>query len=209
MFNKLQYISQGITAREQERNICEALDAGCKWIQLRCKNALYSELMSLALTIKERCDAYAATYIINDNPVLAQQANACGVHLGLQDMSIEQAKKIVGDKIVGGTANTLQQVLQRVEEGCSYVGLGPLRFTTTKEKLSPVLGFEGYANIINALRKSSNIQMPVYAIGGILIDDIETLIRTGVHGVAVSGAITHATDKRLVIQQFNELLIKK
>ena len=207
MLNKLQYISQGTTAKEQERNIFEALDAGCKWIQLRFKNALHDELMPLAATIKKRCDSYSATYIINDNPDLATQVDANGVHLGLQDMPIEQAKKIVGDKIIGGTANTLQQVLQRVQEGCSYVGLGPLRFTTTKEKLSPILGFERYAYIINTLHEK-HIQIPVYAIGGIVMEDIETLMQIGLHGIAVSGTITHARDKQLIIQQSNSFLDK-
>jgi thiamine-phosphate pyrophosphorylase len=121
-------------------------------------------------------------------------------------MTIIKARQIVGNnKIIGGTANTLEDVLQRVDEGCSYVGLGPLRFTTTKEKLSPVLGFKGYEEIIKAIVQR-HITIPIYAIGGIVLEDIQAFMKTGVYGVAVSGIITNYPEKKLLIQQFNTFL---
>lgn len=206
MFSKLQYISQGSTATEQLYNIQQALGAGCNWIQLRYKNATTDEVMTLAAQVKRLCTDHSATFIINDHPHIARAMDTDGVHLGLTDMPIIKARQIVGsNKIIGGTANTLEDVLQRVEEGCSYVGLGPLRFTTTKEKLSPVLGLKGYEEIIEAL-KHRGITTPVYAIGGIVLEDIQAIMRTGVHGVAVSGIITNYPDKKLLIQQFNTFL---
>ncbi len=206
MFSKLQYISQGITAQQQLYNIQQALDAGCNWIQLRFKNAITDDIMALAEQVKRHCTEYTATFIINDHPHISRAINADGVHLGLTDMNITVAKNIVGDnKIIGGTANTLEQVLQRVEEDCSYIGLGPLRFTTTKEKLSPILGLQGYKKIVDELLKRQ-IQMPVYAIGGIVLEDIVAIMQTGVHGVAVSGIITNHSDKKLLVQQFNTFL---
>lgn len=203
MFSKLQYISQGSTATEQLNNIQQALSAGCNWIQLRYKNATTDEVTTLAEQVKILCTDHAATFIINDHPHIAKAVDADGVHLGLTDMSIIETKEIVGpDKIVGGTANTLEDALQRVEEGCSYVGLGPLRFTTTKEKLSPVLGLEGYKKIMEALTQR-HIPIPVYAIGGIVLEDIEAIMQTGVYGVAVSGIITNHPNKKLLVQQFN------
>jgi len=149
MFSKLQYISQGATARDQLNNIQESLDAGCDWIQLRFKNATTEEIKALAQQVKAVCPSYGATFIINDHPQIAKDIDADSVHLGLQDMPVTEARKIVGDKIIGGTANTLDDILKRVDEGCNYIGLGPLRFTTTKEKLSPILGLEGYKKIMD------------------------------------------------------------
>lgn len=206
MFNKLQYISQGENASAQLNNIQAALDAGCNWIQLRFKNATFNETMQLAEKIKQLCINYSATFIINDYPHIAKALNAAGVHLGLTDMSISEAKKIVGeDKIIGGTANTLHHVLQRVEEGCNYVGLGPLRFTTTKQNLSPILGLEGYQQIMDTLIER-HIEIPVYAIGGILLEDIPSLMQLGIYGVALSGIITNHHEKKLLVQQLNTFL---
>ena len=206
MFNKLQYISQGTNTGEQLNNIQQALSAGCKWIQLRFKNAATDDISALAEQVKRICSDYAATLIINDHPHIAKAVDADGVHLGLTDLSIDDAKKIVGtSKIIGGTANTLTDVLQRAEEGCNYVGLGPLRFTTTKQKLSPILGLQGYKKIMDELAVRQ-IQIPVYAIGGIVLEDIDAIIQTGVYGVAVSGIITYHPDKKLLLQQLNTLL---
>ena len=206
MFSKLQYISQGETAAMQLKNINEALDAGCNWVQLRFKNARENELQITAEEVKKACDHYGATFIINDHPEIAKSVNADGVHLGLTDMKIAEAKNIIGtNKILGGTANILEHVLQRVEEGCSYVGLGPFRFTPTKEKLSPVLGLHGY-KIIMAELETQKISTPVYAIGGIVLDDVADIMQTGVHGIAVSGTITNHSDKKLLVKQFNTFL---
>jgi len=203
MFSKLQYISRGATATDQSGNIQKALDAGCNWVQLRFKNATTGEVTKLSEQVKRFCSTYSATFIINDHPHIAKAVDADGVHLGLTDMGIIEAKKIIGsNKIIGGTANTIEHVLQRVMEGCNYVGLGPLRFTTTKEKLSPILGLKGYKKIMEEL-ELRQIQMPVYAIGGIVLEDITAIMRTGIYGVAVSGIITNHPDKRSLVQQFN------
>ena len=205
MFSKLQYISQGTTAKEQYNNIYEALDAGCSWVQLRFKNTSPEDITTLAEKVKKLCVSYAAMFIINDHPHIAKQIDADGVHLGLEDSSIIEAKKIVGNKIIGGTANTLTHVLQRLGEGCSYIGLGPFRFTTTKENLSPILGLEGYTSIMNEL-SNRKIEIPIYAIGGIVLEDIAAIIQTGVYGVAVSGIITHHNEKKLLLEQINTSL---
>lgn len=206
MHSKLQYISQGVDYNRQLNNIFRALDAGCDWIQLRYKNHQEMSTSYVAEKIKTLCQKYNAKLIINDFVNIAKEIDADGVHLGLDDMSIVEARAILGsDKIIGGTANTLEHVLQRIEEKCDYVGLGPFRFTTTKEKLSPVLGLEGYKKIIEAL-KSQNNNIPIYAIGGIEMDDIESIVETGVYGIAVSGMITDAVDKKEIVLQINTRL---
>jgi thiamine-phosphate pyrophosphorylase len=206
MYSKIQYISQGITITEQFNNIHQALDAGCTWIQLRFKTAPKHELMPLAEKVQFLCKKYEATFIMNDYVQLAKQFNADGVHLGLLDTSIADAREILGvEKIIGGTANTLSDVLQRVQEGCDYIGLGPLRFTTTKEKLSPVIGIAGYLHILNELKKEK-IQAPVFAIGGVKAEDVKELIACGLYGIAVSGMITQHPHKKQLMKKLKNAL---
>ncbi len=206
MYSKLQYISQGTTSTEHYENIASALEAGCDWIQLRFKDKKEILDSKLAERVKDLCAKHKATFILNDFVDIAKALDADGIHLGLDDDSIESARAILGkDKIIGGTANTLQHVLKRIEEKCDYVGLGPFRFTTTKEKLSPILGAEGYVSIVNEL-KSKNLFVPIYAIGGIETGDIETIMNTGVHGIAVSGLITKNPNKKELVEQLNTLM---
>lgn len=206
MYRKLQYISQGKTIEDQLYNIHQALDAGCDWIQLRFKDQTDKDIFTLAEAVKTLCDEYPATFIVNDNLYLAQQIDADGVHLGLTDMNIAEARVILGStKIIGGTANTFTDIENHVKNGCDYIGLGPFRFTETKEKLSPILGLAGYLEMMQKL-KANKLEIPVYAIGGITLKDISPLMETGIHGVAVSGMITESDEKRKLIQQLNEKL---
>lgn len=188
---KLQYISQGNTIQEQELCIRKALDNGIKWVQVRWKNAPENELIHLCEISKQLCSQYQSVCIINDHVHLAKEIDADGVHVGLNDIAVEDARLILGqNKMIGGTANTLSDVIRRINESCDYIGLGPLRFTTTKEKLSPVLGFEGYRKIVTGLQEQS-IDIPkIFAIGSVTLEDILPLQEIGIYGVAVSGLIT-------------------
>lgn len=202
---KLQYISQGNTQQEQELCIRKVLDNGIKWLQVRWKNAPENELISLCEVSKQLCSEYQAICIINDHVQIAKEIDADGVHLGLNDSSIEEARLILGEnKIIGGTANTLSDVIQRIRESCDYIGLGPLRFTTTKEKLNPVLGFEGYQNIIDGLREKSIDVPKIFAIGSVSLEDILPLQESGIYGVAVSGLITR---QPAIINELKKVMI--
>lgn len=206
MYSKLYYISQGIDAATQVTNIQKALDAGCTWIQLRYKQGTFAEVLVLAEQVKILCARYGATLVINDYLEIAKAIDADGLHLGLKDMPVREARAALdADKIIGGTANTLEDIRQRVAEGCNYVGLGPLRFTATKEKLSPILGFEGYQTILEKLNEEG-ITIPIYAIGGIEENDILPLMDIGLYGVAVSGLITHHAEPKKLIEQINYLV---
>ena len=206
MDNQLQYISQGNTVEEQLHNIHKALDTGCDWIQLRFKIQNTLAVFTLAEAVKIVCKEYLATFIINDNVQLAKQLDTDGVHLGLSDMKVEEARLILGKtKIIGGTANTFEDVLQRTTEKCDYIGLGPFQFTATKQNLSPILGLEGYRSIIKQM-KIKNIQIPIYAIGGITLENIQDLMETGIHGIAVSGLITLRKNPSQLITQLNDKL---
>jgi thiamine-phosphate pyrophosphorylase len=200
MIERLQYISQQTDSPTHIQAIQQALDAGCKWIQLRIKDQSEDVILKEAQTAKQLCDTYNAKLVINDYPSIAKEVHAYGVHLGLDDMRVADARAIVGDEmIIGGTANTLADVLQRIEEGVDYIGLGPFRFTTTKNNLSPVLGVEGYKNVLNVLQ-AEGVNIPVIAIGGIDVADIPVIMSAGVYGIAMSGTITNAADKKLLVE---------
>lgn len=206
MYNKLQYISQGNTIEEQLYNIHQALDNGCDWVQMRFKNQTTQNTFVLAEAVKILCEEYLANFIVNDNVYLAQQITADGVHLGLSDTKIEESRAILGStKIIGATANTFEDITNHIKNGCDYIGLGPFQFTTTKDKLSPILGLEGYYEIIQKV-KASNLEIPIYAIGGITLENVDQLIETGIHGIAVSGIITKSPEKAKLITQLNEKL---
>lgn len=204
IMEKLQYISQGFTIKDQELNIRKALDNGIQWIQVRWKNAPEKNFIRLCEISKKLCADHHTICIVNDHVQIAKDVDADGVHLGLKDLSVEAARDILGEhKIIGGTANTFSDVLQRIVEHCDYIGLGPLRFTSTKEQLSPILGFEGYHEIINSLKEKS-IEIPkIFAIGGVVLKDIQQLQQIGIYGVAVSG---HITSQPSVINEFRSIL---
>jgi thiamine-phosphate pyrophosphorylase len=206
MYNKLQYISQGESIEEQLYNIHQALDNGCDWIQMRFKYQKPKKAFALAEAVKFLCEEYLANFIINDNVDLAKNFDADGVHLGLSDMGVAEAREILGNtKIIGATANTLEDIIRQVNNGCDYIGLGPFQYTKTKNNLSPILGLEGYESIINEL-KEQQIKIPIYAIGGITLENVDDLMTTGIYGIAVSGIITKSDQKNKLITELNEKL---
>lgn len=169
-----------------------ALQGGCRWIQLRMKDAMEIDFLRAAKKIRRLCDEYHATFILDDHVEWVGLTGADGVHLGKNDMPVDEARKMLGrNKIIGGTANTFEDVERLFRQGADYIGCGPFRFTTTKKNLSPVLGLEGYRDI-TAQMKVHDIQLPIVAIGGILHQDIPAIMQTGVTGIAVSGAILNA-----------------
>lgn len=179
-----------------------ALEGGCRWVQLRMKEATEVEFMAAAAEIGRLCKKYGATFVLDDHVEWVEKTGADGVHLGKNDMPIDEARKILGsDKIIGGTANTFEDVERLYRQGADYIGCGPFRFTTTKKNLSPVLGLEGYQHIVDQM-KSHGINLPIVAIGGILESDIKSILATGVSGIAVSGGILNAENPAEEMQRF-------
>ncbi|WP_279161495.1 thiamine phosphate synthase [Muribaculum intestinale] len=172
------------------------LEGGCKWIQLRMKDASYDEMRATALEIIPLCKENDAIMVIDDNVRLTDELRVHGVHLGKNDMPPRQAREELGPHaIIGVTANTAEDILAMRGIDVDYVGLGPFRFTTTKSALSPVIGLDGYRNIMSAIRNAGS-ELPVVAIGGITLDDIIPLMETGINGVAMSGTIINAPDPK-------------
>ena len=169
-----------------------ALEGGCRWVQLRMKDVDEAHLYPIALQAQQMCREYGSTFIIDDHVEMVKKVKADGVHLGKLDMPIAEARKILGDDyIIGGTANTFEDIKAHYEAGADYIGCGPFRYTTTKSNLSTILGLEGYRSIVCQM-KEAGIHLPIVAIGGITKEDIPSLMETGITGIALSGSILRA-----------------
>ena len=191
---KLQFITHQTERYSYLDSARMALEGGCKWIQLRMKEAPLNEVERVALELKPLCKQHDALLVLDDHVELTKKLEVNGVHLGKNDMPIAEARWVLGEGfIIGGTANTFDDVKAHYLAGADYIGCGPFRFTTTKKNLSPVLGLEGYRSII-ARMEEEGIDLPVVAIGGITYDDIPQLLQTGINGIAMSGSILRADD---------------
>ena len=138
-----------------------ALEGGCRWIQLRMKGATEAEFMEAAKPIGDLCRKHGATFVLDDHVEWVERTGADGVHLGKNDMPVDEARRILGsDKIIGGTANTFDDVERLHRQCANYIGRGPFRFTATKKNLSPILGLEGYRHIVEQMR-AHHIDLPI------------------------------------------------
>jgi thiamine-phosphate pyrophosphorylase len=189
-----------ITANPQHAE--EACKGGADWIQLRVKHRNDDDWKMIAEETKGICKNYGAKLIINDSVKLAKLVGADGVHLGKEDMPPDEARKMLGPGfIIGGTANTLEDIIRLGALKVDYIGLGPFRYTQTKTNLSPIIGLEGYLELMKAC-VVEQVKVPVIAIGGIKLNDVEEILATGVYGIAVSSAIGSSGDIVATAQTF-------
>lgn len=203
MISKLHYITQeNIEGRSLIELTENALKGGIDWVQLRMKKASYDEFLEHAKVLRHLTNSYDAKLIINDNVQIASEVDADGVHLGMNDMPVHDARLQLGvDKIVGGTCNTYNDIIRRSCENVDYIGLGPLRFTSTKSELSPILGIDGYKSIFQQLM-GRNILTPIVGIGGIELEDVLQLQEIGLYGIALASVINREKDPKQVIANF-------
>lgn len=206
---KLQFITHFTERYSYVDSARIALEGGCRWIQLRMKDAEERELRNTAIAIQRMCREAGATFIIDDNVTLAKRIGADGVHLGKHDMPISVARDILGERhIIGGTVNTFEDVLHHLNGATpDYFGCGPFRETSTKRNLSPTLGLYGYKDIIRQMR-SHGIDIPIVAIGGIRREDIPALMECGVSGIALSSSILTADDPVAEMREIADIFIK-
>ncbi|WP_372776695.1 thiamine phosphate synthase [Mangrovibacterium sp.] len=191
---KLQFITNYLSERSHLEQVKAVVAAGVKWIQYRPKNANRVDILAEGQEIATFCRDHSVTFIMNDFADIALELNADGVHLGKNDLSPREARKLLGSrKIIGGTANTADDIEHLVSQGVDYVGLGPFRFTKTKQNLSPVIGLEGYDEIVRELLHRT-ISVPIVAIGGIRQADIGPILNTGVHGIAISSLLSEVAE---------------
>jgi len=198
--SKLHYISQGDTPKEHLENIQNACQSGAELVQLRLKGLSDKKILKTAQQAREITAHFQTRLIINDHYKIAKEVKADGVHLGKTDTCPTIVRKhLYTWQIIGGTANTLDDCRALISKEVDYIGLGPFRFTTTKDNLSPVLGLLGYSLILEELKTDT----PIIAIGGITENDISDILKAGVSGIAMSGEITRDFNK---IRTLNKLL---
>jgi thiamine-phosphate pyrophosphorylase len=211
MFKNLQFITHSDDPEVQLEQVRKACESGVEWIQVRIKAHSKEEIKDLAKEARIITSKFGVMLCINDHLDVALQCKADACHLGKGDMPIASAKALTeGNKVlIGATCNTIEDVYAAYKAGADYIGLGPYRFTTTKEKLSPQLGIDGYKSIIDQMA-AKNITTPIVAIGGIEVEDVKPILITGVQGIAISNAIINAENWKEQVAFFqNELTTTK
>ena len=149
----VQFITHQTKTISYEESALLALKSGCKWIQLRMKDASDEEVETLARRLKDKCREFDAVFVIDDRVELVKKIEADGVHLGKNDMPVDEARRFLGEGfLIGGTANTIEDVRRIHRASADYIGCGPFRYTETKKNLSPILGLTGYEEIMKTMR---------------------------------------------------------
>lgn len=202
----LQYITNtdcGVSVPDQVRAVIEG---GCRWIQVRMKDASDGEISEVIKEIKPLCLEKEAFLILNDRVELAKDLDVGGVHLGKTDMLPSKARMILGPAaVIGVTANTIDDIIAVRSLDVDYIGMGPYADTRTKKHLAPILGLEGIRSLCNQMLEKE-INIAHVAVGGITLDDVVPLMEAGVNGIAVSGAIAKAPDIRKATEDFLKAL---
>lgn len=180
--------SMWLNGRTLPEVVGEALEGGATFMQIREKELPHEEFVKLAGEVKNVTDRYQVPYVVNDEVEIAKLINADGVHIGQSDEELTKAREILGpDKIIGVSAQTVEQALEAEKNGADYLGVGSVFSTSTKLDADDV-SLETLRAICNA------VSIPVVAIGGIHAGNILDLKGTGVDGIAVVSAIFAAED---------------
>lgn len=180
----------------------KALKGGATMIQLREKELGEEEFRREALELQSLCREYGVPFLINDNVMLAHEIGADGVHVGQKDMSVSEARRILGpEKIIGATAKTVEQAKRAEAEGADYLGSGAVFGTDTKSDAVPMdLG------LLEEICRS--VSIPVVAIGGISRENILELTGRGMAGMAVVSGIFGCEDIEKGTARLKELALR-
>lgn len=202
----LQYITNTDCALPVVDQVAAVIEGGCRWIQIRMKEATDEEVAEVVEKVKPLCLKEEAFLLLNDRVELAKELNVGGVHVGKSDMSPAKARAILGAAaVIGVTANTIEDIIAVKGLDIDYIGIGPYAATTTKKNLSPILGLEGIGNICREMRQLK-IDIAHVAVGGIRLNDVQPLLAAGCNGLAISGAIANADDPVAATREFIRLL---
>lgn len=175
--------------RSLEEVISAAIRGGADTVQLREKEFTGRELLEAGHLLRRLTREHGVRLIVNDRVDVAKAVDADGVHLGQQDLPIQVAREILGpDKVVGISTHNVEEAVAAERAGADYIGLGPMKPTSTKLDTEPVVGPEG-AKAVRA-----HVRLPIVAIGGIKQEDAAEIIRNGANAVAVVSAVVGAED---------------
>jgi thiamine-phosphate pyrophosphorylase len=204
---KLQFITHDIPKLSHIEQTQIACSAGAKWIQYRCLTKNDDELLEDINAIAEICDDWGSTLIVTDHIHLNGKADIQGFHIEDFNADFVKLREQLGEAVtIGGSATTLQGLIRLAKEGADYAGFGPFYTTTTKPNNAPLLGIEGYQKAMAELQRM-RIDLPVLAVGGVTISDIEPLMNTGIFGIAASSAINQAEDMSAAYLSFYDKIM--
>jgi thiamine-phosphate pyrophosphorylase len=197
--SKFHYLTQDLPNRSHADQAHIACGAGANWIQYRCLSKTDDELINEINEIAAICDDWGATLIITNHYHLLDKVDAQGVHIEDFDADLVAIREHIGDeKTLGASATNIGRLLQVQNTGVvDYCGYGPFAHTDTKPNNKPLLGFEGYREI-----QKHPVEIPVIAVGGITLTDVEPLLETGVYGIAVSAAVNLSVDPAEAVKAF-------
>jgi thiamine-phosphate pyrophosphorylase len=197
--SKFHYLTQDLPNRSHADQVHIACGAGANWIQYRCLTKTDDELTDEINEIAAICDDWGATLILTKHYHLLGLVDAQGVHIEDFDADFVAIREEIGDeKTLGASATNIESLLRVQATGAvDYCGYGPFAHTNTKPNNKPLLGFEGYRQL-----EKYAVDIPVIAVGGIQLGDVEPLMQTPIHGVAVSAAVNLAVDPAATLREF-------
>lgn len=202
----LQYITNTNSKVSPADQIKGVIAGGCRWVQIRMKEASDEEISKVVEEIKPLCLETETFLILDDRVELAKTLDVGGVHLGKTDMLPSKARMLLGPAaVIGVTANTIDDIRAVRSLDIDYIGMGPYADTRTKKNLAPILGLEGIRNLCTEMEQLE-INISHVAVGGIRLEDVVPLMEAGSNGVAVSGAIAFAEDIEVATRAFIEAL---
>lgn len=180
-----------------------AVIGGADVIQFRGKNMPTGELIETAIKIRKLCNKHNVLFIVNDRVDAALISGADGVHLGKDDIPVKDARKLLGkNKIIGGTAHSLKDAVQREKEGVDYIGFGHIYQTGSKIKTDKPKGTAYLKKVVEKVR------IPVFAIGGINHANIKEVMKTGAHGAAVIGAVIKSNNPVKAVKDLKSMILR-
>ena len=205
--DRFHYITQDLQDRSHPEQVRMACEAGAKWIQYRCLTKTDNELIPEIHEVAAICDDWGSTLILTDHYHLLDKVDAQGVHIEDMDADFRAMREYIGDeKTLGASANTIDQIKRlAATETVDYIGCGPFAVTETKPNNYPLLGFDGYREIAHQMREMG-IEIPLIAVGGINLSDVEDLMASNIRGIAVCGAISRSSDPGAAFQAFYQKL---
>jgi thiamine-phosphate pyrophosphorylase len=189
-----------LTKQGAMRDSEDAIRAGVKVVQYREKNKPYKEMVSEAMELVRLCERSGVDLIVNDDPELAREVGASGVHIGPSDASLASAKKLLPNGIVGVSCSTLEEVRLAEDGGADYVAASPVFFTSTKKDIGKLVGPDG----IRRFRKAT--ELPIVAIGGINLSNVREVVLAGADSVCAISATVGTPDVVESVLQFEELV---
>lgn len=201
--SKLHYLTQDLPNRSHIEQAQIACQAGANWIQYRCFSKDDDELIGELHQVASICDDWGATLILTDHYHLLDKVDAQGVHLENMKADLNEIREIISDeKTLGASANSIADIQKVVDSGVAdYIGCGPFSITKTKPNDYPILGLKGYEALIREMTERK-IDIPVLAVGGVQINDVEVLMQTGIFGIAVSAAVNLADEPGRTLKEF-------